>query len=178
MIACVKKVQNLVINKPPHGQILGISWQLRPAPVKREALTATLTLNVLRAQHLAGSDLGGRQKSTPFYCLSLNKSKLLQLSWLSGRFPGYPVSTFCPAAGWLFRSRLSSPGFSSRLWPIAMFPADTGWLHSLASSWKITDAREWGTAGRLEPIPINCSVIMPLGLKKRRNSLWPECFGS
>lgn len=44
--------------------------------MKCKALTdATEELHVPRAQHLAGSDLGGEQESSSLVRLSLNKSK-------------------------------------------------------------------------------------------------------
>lgn len=51
------------------------TWQLRPAHVKCEAITdATEELDVLRAQHLAGSDLRGEKGSSIAY-IPMNKRK-------------------------------------------------------------------------------------------------------
>lgn len=64
--------------------------QLGPAHVKREALTdATEELDVPRAQHLAGSDLGGEDKGSSIAYLPLNKRKPSAAAppfWVSGRF--------------------------------------------------------------------------------------------
>lgn len=87
----MKKFQKLVINSLQSGTwcLLELSTgQLRHV-TKREVLRSTTEeLNVLRAQHLAGSDVEGEQESSSSVCLPWNKRKPYASAFVLGRFSG------------------------------------------------------------------------------------------